>query len=90
MEKHDWIAQIKAHGLGGALDVLLDVLEPFSPLGAQILWIIQPVSGLWGRQETIGQIAERLEEPDGIGRLRRYIEENYSQTDKDGEENALH
>ncbi len=77
MEKHDWIEQIRARGWGDALGAALDVLEPLGPLGAQMLWIAQPAAHLiggWG--EMVGDLARLLEEPGGIDRLRRALEDD--------------
>jgi hypothetical protein len=71
----DWIEQVRARGLDGALRLTLDVLEPVGPLGAQLLWFVQPVSGLFGWQHVLGTIAEALEEPGGMARLRRQLEQ---------------
>ncbi len=57
----------------GAVNTMLDVLEPFGPLGAQVLYVFQPVSGLLGWRSAIGQIAQALEEPDGVAELRRRL-----------------
>lgn len=73
---NDWIAKLKTRGLGGALHVALDVLEPLGPLGAQILWVVQPASGIFGVRETLRELAETLEEPDGVARLRRLLDED--------------
>jgi hypothetical protein len=73
MIESNWIAEVKARGLGGALDVLLDVLEPLGPLGAQLLWVAQPVSGLAGASEAIGKIAQALEEPGGVEQIRQQL-----------------
>jgi hypothetical protein len=84
-QPHDdsWIEKARARGLGGALGITLDALEPLGPLGAQILWVLQPVSGVFGWQRTVAGIAEALEEPGGIERLRRQLAETADHTDGD-------
>ena len=71
----DWIRQAKARGLAGPLSVLLDVLEPLGPLGAQMLWIAQPASGLLGAADAVQSLAEALESPGGVERLRHRLED---------------
>jgi hypothetical protein len=70
-----WIQQVRARGLAGPLRLLLDVLEPLGPLGAQLLWAAQPVSGLFGAAQPVQQMAEMLEQPDGIEQLRRLLDD---------------
>jgi hypothetical protein len=72
--KHDWIEQAKARGWGHALSLALDVLEPLGPLGAQLLWMAQPAMGLFGGREALGTLAEAMESPGGIERLRQQLE----------------
>ena len=72
----DWIREIRARGWGEAFSAALDVLEPFGPLGAQFLWIAQPAARLiggWG--DAFGVLAQALEEPGGIERLREMLED---------------
>ena len=73
-EKMDWIIRAKNRGFDGALTLLLDALAPLGPLGAQILWVMQPLSGWFGWDDAIGGLAEALEAPDGIERLRQRLE----------------
>jgi hypothetical protein len=72
---NDWIKQIKARGLAYPLRVLLDVLEPLGPLGAQMLYIAQPASRVLGASDGVRQLAEMLEQPGGIERLRQLLDE---------------
>lgn len=62
-------------GLANPLRVLLDVLEPLGPLGAQMLYIVQPASRVIGMSDGVRQLAEALEEPGGIERLRQLLDE---------------
>lgn len=73
MVESDWIKQIKARGLGGAFGVLLDIIEPLGPLGAQILWVAQPALRVFGAGETLDHMAQVLEEPGGIERIRSLL-----------------
>jgi len=70
-----WIESVRARGLGNVLSVALDVLEPLGPLGAQLLWAAGPVLGLFVSRETLSGLADALEEPGGIERLREQLEE---------------
>lgn len=72
---NDWIGQIKARGLAVPVRVLLDMLEPLGPLGAQVLWAAQPVSGLLGAADAVERLAKALEEPGGIEQIRQRLDE---------------
>ncbi len=74
MAEQEWIKQIRARGWGTAFGTVLDVLEPLGPLGAQLLWIAQPAARLLGGWDAVGALAQALEEPGGIDRLREQIE----------------
>ena len=74
-ESQDWINAVKARGWGSALTLALDALEPLGPLGAQLLWVTQPVLGLIVNRAALGDLAQRLETPGGIALLRQMLEE---------------
>ena len=74
MTGQDWIRDLQARGLGAPMRLLLDVIEPLGVPGAQLLWVVQPLSGLFGAAEMTGRLASLLQEPDGIERLRRQLE----------------
>jgi hypothetical protein len=69
-----WIETARQRGWGDALNLMLNVIEPLGPFGAQVLWVIQPASGLFGARSGIGALAEALEQPGGIDRLRQQLE----------------
>lgn len=71
----DWIQQAKARGWGDWIGVALDVLEPLGPLGAQLLWTAQPALSLFVNRDMIGALAQTLEEPGGVERLRHQLED---------------
>lgn len=73
-ETHDWVDAVKARGFGGILRVTLDAFEPLGALGAQLLYVAQPLSGVFGWRETVGKIAQSLEEPGGIDAIRRRLD----------------
>ena len=70
----EWAQQIQARGLSHALSVALDVLEPLGPLGAQLLWVAQPVLGVFIKPATLTSVAETLETPDKLEALRRFLD----------------
>lgn len=70
----DWKQTIKERGWTGAFGVFLDVVEPLGPLGAQVLYIMQPLSGVFGWRDAVGDIAQALEQPGGIEQIRRDLE----------------
>ena len=75
--EYEWIEKIRARGWGDALSTALDILEPLGPLGAQLLWVAQPAAhwiGGWG--DSLGELAQALEAPDGIERLREMLEQD--------------
>jgi hypothetical protein len=78
----DWIAQAKANGWDGPLHLLLDTLEPFGALGAQMIWVLQPTLGFFFASGTLRELAHALEQPDGIAELRRQLAATPTDTDK--------
>jgi hypothetical protein len=70
----EWVRQARGRGLGHALGVALDVLEPLGPLGAQLLFVVQPVLGLWLPREALDGLARALEAPGGMAALREQLE----------------
>lgn len=76
MADYEWLQQIRARGWQDAFSTALDILEPLGPLGAQMLWVAQPAAraiGGWG--DAVSGLAQALEEPGGIERLRRLLDE---------------
>ena len=65
-----WRTRIEELGVGGMVDTLLIVMAPLAPIGAQLLYIAQPVMGLFVERNSISQWATLLEEPDGLDWLR--------------------
>jgi hypothetical protein len=70
-----WIEAAKARGWDSGLLLMMDVIEPLSPIASQMLWVIQPMAGVFGAHEAIREIAEALETPEGLKSLREKLEE---------------
>jgi|GEM_PF-1049544 len=72
-----WLATCKqrlhALGLDGLLGALLDAAAPLAPLGAQLLYVAQPTLGLALSPRVISQLADVLEEPEGVAWLRWHL-----------------
>jgi len=68
-DTHAWIQAAHRRKLTGAVRLTLTVLEPLGVLGAQFLYIAQPMAAIFGAQHAFGDIARALEEPDGVRRL---------------------
>jgi hypothetical protein len=66
----DWLHTAKARGWSGTLLTLLDVLEPAAPLIAQVLYVSTPAAGLFGQRRAWMQLAQALEEAEGLSALR--------------------
>jgi hypothetical protein len=61
-------ARLDQAGLGGLADGLETGLKPLGPLAAQLLWFSQPGFALFGGYESIGGLADLLEDlPTGPG-----------------------
>ena len=65
-----WSARLHALGLGGLVSVVLDAAEPFGPVGAQLLWVSQPVANLLLPSDEVDGLARLLDDPAGMAWLR--------------------
>ena len=70
----DWVTQLQARGLGDALGLALDVLEPLGVVGAQLIWVAQPVLGVWFNRDLVRSIAQTLETPGEVEHIRHFLE----------------
>lgn len=68
-----WIDKLKVRGGAPFALLTLDVIEPIAPVLAQGLWMAQPLAGLWNGRDDVRDLAELLEAPDSIARLRRRL-----------------
>jgi hypothetical protein len=76
--QHAWVSAIKARGWTNAALTLLDALEPLGALGAQVLFVAQPIAGAFGARESLRALADALETPHGIAALRAALEDEGS------------
>jgi hypothetical protein len=58
-----WEQRASDAGLAGVYGSLRDALMPLGPLAAQFLWVAQPTFGLFGEADSIGALADLLEQP---------------------------
>ncbi len=65
-----WSIRLRSAGLDGVAAAVLDAAEPLGPLGAQLLWVIQPMLGLVMPADEIGELADLLDDPQGLAWLR--------------------
>lgn len=72
----DWAKKARDKGYDQWLLVLLDAIEPIAPIVAQGLWVTQPLAGLWGKSSAVQLLAETLEAPDGVTRLRKQLSDD--------------
>lgn len=77
-----WRERLQQAGLLDFAGLVLDVVEPLAPIGAQMLWVAQPTLGLLVAPEKIASWAELLENPQQIARLREQIEREDSSHDQ--------
>ena len=60
-----WRARLDEAGLGGLAAGLQAGLKPLGPLAAQLLWFSQPGFALFGQSDSIGALADLLEDLPG-------------------------
>ncbi len=65
-----WSVRLRTAGLDGLVAAVLDAAEPLGPIGAQVLWVTQPVLGLIMPADEIGELAHLLDDPKGVAWLR--------------------
>ncbi|MGQ9909709.1 MAG: hypothetical protein ACUVS2_12830 [Candidatus Flexifilum sp.] len=77
MTTSNWLSDLHARGLLPVLRTALDLVEPLGPLGAQMLYLIQPAAGLFGGswRQAVDAIGQALEMPDGLHELRAQIDQ---------------
>lgn len=65
--------RVRARGWAKTVCALLDALEPLAPLAAQLLHVGQPVSRVLLREFPATALADALETPEGVARLRERL-----------------
>jgi len=68
-----WIQAAKERGGAPILLTALDAFEPLAPALAQGLLVAQPLANLWRGGDALRELADMLEEPDGLRELRRQL-----------------
>ena len=63
-------------GIDGLVSVLLDGLRPFSFIGGQLLWLVQPAAGLFVDRQRVADLANLMEKPEALDLLRSQLEES--------------
>ena len=71
-----WVRLAKTHGWADLARTGLDAFAPLGALGAQFLWVSQPVLGLFVRRDRLARLAEMLETPEGLAALRGQLEDD--------------
>ena len=74
-ETQTLIKLIKSRGWQGASRTVLDIIEPVAPLVSQLLWVFQPISNVIGARDTVRELAETLDSPQGIAYLRDQLDD---------------
>ncbi len=73
---NEWIQRARARGWGVPLRLALDALEPLGPLGAQLVWVLQPTLGPLVGHEALRDLARTLEDPEAVAALRAQLNED--------------
>lgn len=74
---HGWMQEVKSRGLEGVVRALLVGLQPLGVLGAQFLYVIQPLSGIFGLRGILGTMAQALEDPEQMKDLLRALDDDH-------------
>jgi hypothetical protein len=74
--KSDWVNKIKLRGWSGAMQTVLDVIEPIAPLASQFLWTLEPMAGLFNADHMVHDLANALDSQEGIEALRQSLIED--------------
>lgn len=79
-----WSGYLRAARLQGIVGLVLEAMEPLSPLGAHTLWVAQPALGLLVPREDIASLARLLETPSGMAWLRFQLMGAENEIEHDG------
>jgi hypothetical protein len=78
LDNEEFVVQLAdaicTHGLRLPALAGLEAGRPFSFIGGQFLWLLQPILGLVVSRESVGRAAQLLEEPEAIDELIDQLE----------------
>ena len=77
--------RIRQYRLQLPASILLEAGQPITFLGAQFIWLMQPILSLFVHKRKISQLAHILEEPLAIEQLLTLLDGNVSESS-----NGLH
>lgn len=89
MSDHDlqhhlsWLRDWRGRPQGEWLANALEVFEPIAPLGAQILYILQPGMGWMIARERLHALAQALETPEGVAVVRAILSADAEDSEMD-------
>jgi hypothetical protein len=69
-----WAARIQRWGLTGLMGAFLEAAGPLAPIAGQALYVAQPTLGLFMSRQSITDLAQWLDQPEGLADLRRALE----------------
>ena len=70
------VAQIERRSWRLPALFLLEAGQPLALLGGQLVWLSQPLLGLFWSRQTVASLAEFLETPGSVPRLIARLEED--------------
>jgi hypothetical protein len=73
---YEWLHRARANGWDSAISLFLDVAQPFAPLLAQLLWVGQPLAGVFGQHKMIETLATALDDPAELAKLRQLLDDD--------------
>lgn len=68
-----WLQEWQGRPQGEMLVSALDVFEPLAPIGAQMLYVLQPTMSWMIARERLDALAQALETPEGVSAVRRWL-----------------
>lgn len=71
----EWAARCRRYGLAGPLSLALEGLDPLLILGAQFLYLGQPLISLAIPRQKVAALAHLLEAPEARTRFRNWLQE---------------
>jgi hypothetical protein len=72
-QRLSWLREWQGRPLGEWLATALDAFEPIAPVGAQVLYILQPTMGWMIARERLHALAQALETPEGVMAVRQLL-----------------